>query len=180
MKLRLLIRIISIVFILSLIGCGGIKNDNKRSNVASLEDKSSNYERDGSMAKSEPFGQSGNAIARSLQEEKVLALPNIIYFNYDSAIISEEYDSVLESHSSYLVDNPSARAVLEGHTDERGTREYNLALGERRAMSIKKRLSIMGVKSNQIQIISFGEEKPETIEQSEDAYTLNRRVEIVY
>ena len=97
-----------------------------------------------------------------------------------NATVSSEFRQVLEAHAAYLTGNFTARVVLEGHTDERGTREYNLALGENRALSVKRQLSIMGVRDAQMDLVSFGEERPEMLGQGEEVFSLNRRVELVY
>jgi peptidoglycan-associated lipoprotein len=104
----------------------------------------------------------------------------VIYFDYDSAEISPADQDTLIAHAGFLVANPGAKVTLEGNTDERGSREYNIALGERRAESVKHILELNGVPSGQITVVSYGEEKPAAEGHSEAAWRLNRRVEIVY
>ncbi len=103
-----------------------------------------------------------------------------VYFDYDSAAIEGESRGVVEAHANYLVDNPSLNIVIEGHTDERGTREYNLALGERRANAVSRLMQALGVTPDRIQTISYGEERPVALEHGESAWSLNRRAEILY
>lgn len=103
-----------------------------------------------------------------------------IYFAYDSSELSEDDVEVVKHHGKYLALNSGASMRLEGHTDERGTREYNIALADRRAQSIKKLLLFQGASSSQITIISYGEEKPAAMGHDEDAWKLNRRAELVY
>ena len=103
-----------------------------------------------------------------------------IYFAYDSSEISEEDIEVIKHHGKYLALHADASLRLEGHTDERGTREYNVALADRRAQAIKKLLLYQGAGASQITIISYGEEKPAAMGHDEDAWRLNRRVELVY
>jgi peptidoglycan-associated lipoprotein len=103
-----------------------------------------------------------------------------IYFAYDSDQIRSEFESVLNAHARYLRSNGNARVVLQGHTDERGTREYNLALGERRANAVERFLNIQGVSPSQVEVVSYGEERPAARGQSEDAYAQNRRVSFAY
>ncbi len=103
-----------------------------------------------------------------------------IYFNFDSSDISAEDEEVIKHHGKYLALNSNARLRLEGHTDERGTREYNIALADRRAQSVKKLLLFQGASSSQITIISYGEEKPAAMGHDEEAWRLNRRAELVY
>lgn len=103
-----------------------------------------------------------------------------IYFAFDSSDISAEDEEVIKHHGKYLALNPDSRLRLEGHTDERGTREYNIALADRRAQSVKKLLLFQGASSSQITIISYGEEKPAALGHDEEAWRLNRRAELVY
>lgn len=104
----------------------------------------------------------------------------VIYFDFDSSKITNEQREVIDAHADFLSRNPDVEVVLEGHTDERGTREYNLALGERRAQAVEQLLQVQGVSTDQIQVISFGEERPAALEHDESAWRLNRRVEILY
>ncbi|MDH5377845.1 MAG: peptidoglycan-associated lipoprotein Pal [Gammaproteobacteria bacterium] len=105
---------------------------------------------------------------------------NIIYFDYDSANIRDEYKTILQGHADFLLANPKAAVVIEGHADERGTREYNLALGENRAFKVKQFLSLKGVQTSQIRTVSFGEEKPEVEAHDEASWSKNRRAVFVY
>ncbi|NOQ64751.1 MAG: peptidoglycan-associated lipoprotein Pal [Methyloprofundus sp.] len=103
-----------------------------------------------------------------------------IYFEYDSSQVLNEFLPVIEAHAQYMMTHPNQRIVLEGHSDERGTREYNIALAEQRAKSVFKMLQLIGVMNHQVNIVSYGEEKPASLEYNNDSYALNRRVEIVY
>lgn len=103
-----------------------------------------------------------------------------VYFEFDSADITPESRTIIEAHSRYLASNPRLNVVLEGHADERGTREYNLALGERRAIAVSRAMQALGVTGSRLQTVSYGEERPVAIEQNESAWTQNRRVEILY
>ncbi len=104
----------------------------------------------------------------------------IIYFEFDKSEILDEYGDVLTQHAFYLADNAQIQVRLEGHTDERGTREYNIGLGERRSQAVRQTLMIQGVAASQITTVSFGEERPAREGSNENAYARNRRVEIVY
>ncbi len=103
-----------------------------------------------------------------------------IFFDYDSTDIKLEYEELLAAHARNLVENPGARVRLEGHTDERGSREYNIGLGERRSQSVRRALLLQGAQDSQIVTVSFGEERPSEFGSSEEAWTKNRRVEIHY
>lgn len=104
----------------------------------------------------------------------------VFYFDFDKSVVRPAARDALAKHAQYLIANPEARAVLEGHTDERGTREYNMALGERRAKAVSRYLTIQGVPASQIETVSFGEEVPVAFGHDEKSWQLNRRVEIRY
>ena len=104
----------------------------------------------------------------------------IVYFSYDSAEILPESQTIISKNARALAGNRQVITQLEGHTDERGSREYNIALGERRANAVRQTMIAMGVSPQQIRIVSYGEERPAAAGQSEQSYALNRRVEIVY
>lgn len=104
----------------------------------------------------------------------------VIYFSYDSSAIDSRARAVLQSHANYLRQNPQAIVILEGHTDERGTRDYNIALGERRAYSVKNQFEALGVRSAQMRVLSYGEERPAVWGSDEQSYARNRRVVIIY
>ncbi|XOV87465.1 MAG: peptidoglycan-associated lipoprotein Pal [Pseudomonadota bacterium] len=108
------------------------------------------------------------------------ALQGLFYFDFDQAIVKRAGHAELNKHAQYLSANRSERVRLEGHADERGTREYNLALGERRANAVKAYLQAQGVMASQMEVISYGEEKPASDAHNESGWALNRRVEIVY
>lgn len=103
-----------------------------------------------------------------------------IYFEFDSSRIQSRFADAIAAHARYLAEHPDIRLRLEGHTDERGTREYNVALGERRAESVEKALVLGGAQASQLTTLSFGEERPAELGSSEAAYAKNRRVELIY
>jgi len=102
-----------------------------------------------------------------------------VYFELDSSDISTAGQGVIANFGKYLVKNPSAKVRLEGHTDERGSAEYNVALGERRAQSVSRELKALGVADGQLSVLSYGEERPAVSGSSEESWALNRRVELV-
>ena len=104
----------------------------------------------------------------------------VIYFGFDRSEIRPEFKDILNAHAAYLVANPQASIVLEGHCDERGTVEYNLALGERRANTVKRYLVVQGVNPSQLESVSFGEERPAMVGSDDSAWSKNRRTEINY
>ncbi|MGR6035323.1 MAG: peptidoglycan-associated lipoprotein Pal [Candidatus Nitrosoglobus sp.] len=104
----------------------------------------------------------------------------VFYFKFDSSEIQEDDRPSAEAHGGYLAKHPDVTVILEGHTDERGSREYNLALGERRADSVRRLILLMGASEDQVRVVSYGEERPAVDGHDEGAWQLNRRVEIIY
>jgi len=154
----------------------GCSNTNISGTGANVQDKSTVYKAKVRQYSSEN-GYKANGFAKGSETS---ALESVIYFEYDSAIVSREYDEILVKVSTHLINNPQVKIVIEGHTDERGTREYNLALGEERANSVLKQLRILGVPIQQMRSLSFGEENPSALGMESDILALNRRVEIIY
>lgn len=104
----------------------------------------------------------------------------IVYFDYDSYVIKPEFQPLIESHARFLKANNGRKIVIEGHTDERGGREYNLALGQRRSEALRRALNLLGVADSQVEAVSLGEEKPAEAGSDESAWSKNRRAEIAY
>jgi len=102
------------------------------------------------------------------------------YFSFDSSSIDDESRAIIEAHAAHLASRSAIKVRLEGNCDERGTREYNLALGERRAQAVEKLMRVLGVSADRVTSVSYGEEKPVALEHNESAWRQNRRVEIVY
>ena len=112
--------------------------------------------------------------------EQALLSRLVIYFEFDQSDIRSEFNDMLAAHGRYLADNPNSRLRLEGHADERGSREYNIGLGERRAQAVRRVLLLQGAASGQLSTVSFGEERPAAFSSDEESWALNRRVELVY
>lgn len=104
----------------------------------------------------------------------------IIYFDYDSYVIKPEFQSAVEAHAKYLAANKARKLAVEGHTDERGGREYNLALGQKRAEAVRRALGLLGVADAQVEAVSFGKEKPAAVGSDEESLAKNRRAELNY
>ncbi|MGE0332758.1 MAG: peptidoglycan-associated lipoprotein Pal [Ramlibacter sp.] len=104
----------------------------------------------------------------------------IVYFDYDSFVIKPEFQSLIESHARFLKAANGRKVVIEGHTDERGGREYNLALGQKRSEAVRRALGLLGVTDSQVEAVSFGKEKPAATGSTEAAMAQNRRAEIAY
>jgi peptidoglycan-associated lipoprotein len=142
----------------------------------------------------QPGGADGTNVARGTQSAVTpvetgtrpgdtmgpASVGRIVYFDYDSDAIKPEFQAMIETHARFLKGNGSRKVVVEGHTDERGGREYNLALGQRRAEAVRRSLGILGIGDNQVEAVSFGKEKPAVQGSDESAWSQNRRAEIAY
>ncbi len=115
-----------------------------------------------------------------LDDPDSILADRIIYFAFDSSDIPGRARTIVEAHAIYLAENPGAQVTLEGHADERGTREYNIALGEKRARAVRQLMAFLGAAGRQLDTVSYGEERPAVEGQDEESWQLNRRVEIVY
>ncbi|HET6395882.1 MAG TPA: peptidoglycan-associated lipoprotein Pal [Pseudoxanthomonas sp.] len=104
----------------------------------------------------------------------------VVYFDFDQDALKPEFQAIVACHAKYLVDRPSARITLQGNADERGSREYNIGLGERRGNAVNSAVQAAGGSASQLEVVSFGEERPVCTESGESCWAQNRRVEIVY
>ena len=118
--------------------------------------------------------------ARNFDNPESLLSKRVVYFDFDSSEVKPEYRSIVAAHASYATAHTSARITLEGHADERGTREYNLGLGERRGNAVNGVMSAGGARGDQLSVVSYGEERPICRVSDDDCWGQNRRVEIVY
>jgi peptidoglycan-associated lipoprotein len=163
-------------------GCTG--GEVVRDGDVPVEDRSIGAEQRDSGARVGGAVLGGEFAGRPVQE--LLNDPNTplskrtFYFEFNSAELSAEDRDALATHARFMNEVRDVTVVLEGHADERGSREYNLALGERRAKVIERVLTLQGVSPEQIQVISFGEERPQAFDHDEESYRLNRRVQLLY
>ena len=164
----------SLILALTLAGCAGEEAlepsaDDKRTGpaqTAPADDQS---------------GTKGTSLSDSERQRRAeLLAQRRVYFAFDSSTIDDEGRAVIEAHAAHLVANPQAKVTLEGNCDERGTREYNLALGERRAQAVERMMKVLGVAGSRIKTVSFGEEKTLCQEHNESCWRQNRRAEIAY
>jgi peptidoglycan-associated lipoprotein len=163
-----------------LAGCGSaVKLDS-----VPVEDKSgTTISQDGNAGQAGSVGKGNVAsvdVGKSAQQAALPTGPRIVYFDFDSFVIKPEFQSVIEAHARYIVADKGRKAAIEGHTDERGGREYNLALGQKRAEAVRRALGLLGVVDSQVEAVSFGKEKPAVQGSDEDAMAKNRRAEISY
>jgi len=135
---------------------------------------------DGSGAMTSAASQGADWYGDPLEDPNSLLANKVIYFDFDQSTIGMEYRDIVRAHAEYLAINPQVSVRLEGHADERGTREYNLGLGETRANAVRSIMMAEGVSDSQIVVVSYGEERAAAYENNEEAWALNRRVELVY
>ena len=171
-----------------LAGCGGdsatLPTDTSPSTVPGGNNSSaSNGSGAGGSANTTPFGSGGGLdVYRELPGPSAPGLLSslVVYFQFDQSGIDPEFNELLAAHGEYLANNGGVQVRLEGHTDERGTREYNIGLGEQRSQAVRRVLLLQGAATGQLSTVSYGEERPAAVGGEEEAYSLNRRVELVY
>ncbi|HMN21469.1 MAG TPA: peptidoglycan-associated lipoprotein Pal [Ottowia sp.] len=162
------------ILALALAGCGSnVKLDPEIAGGASATGGANGAAGQSSVAQVEAGSAQGDVAGP-------VGVGRIIYFDFDSFVVKPDYQPLVDQHARFLQANRSRNVVLEGHTDERGSREYNLALGQKRAEAVRRALTLVGASDNQIEAVSFGEEKPAVQGSDEEAYAQNRRVELRY
>lgn len=135
----------------------------------------------GSAVGSRPSGTTATAAASNpLKDPANVLSKRSVYFDFDSFVVKDEFRPIVEAHGRYLASNRNARMVVQGNTDERGSREYNIALGQKRADAVKRMMLVLGAQDAQIETVSFGKEKPKNPGHDEAAWAENRRGDIVY
>jgi len=179
--MKLIHRIVIVLVMAWLAGCsstGGTRNGDG----AAVEDHTGGGQEAPMEAAATPTGVSsyGDLSIKSLDDPNSPLSHRIIYFAFDSSEVAEQDRPLINAHAAFLVANPGVKVSVEGHTDERGAREYNIGLGDRRAQAVRRMLEFQGVSSAQITTISYGEEKPAVEGHDESAWSMNRRVELVY
>ena len=171
---------------LLLTACGGSESITKsQETVATVEDRSigegaNTYGVDGEGTQTHGTMDSAGFDISDLNNPDSPLSIRVIYFEYDSSTVLADYRPAVEAHAAYLAANPDTVITLEGHADERGSREYNLALGEKRANALKQQMVLLGAGADQITTVSYGEERPAEDGHNDEAYSLNRRAELVY
>lgn len=134
---------------------------------------------DGDSGDGTAMGAPMNALETLEQTDGTMSV-RIVYFEFDSAKLTSESIEILETHGNFVAANGEVTVRLEGHADERGSREYNIALGDRRAQSVRRVLLFQGASTDQVETVSYGEEQPAVTDHTEEAWSLNRRVELIY
>ena len=174
---------LAFVPVLFLIGCGtsGEVKDEGAAGSAGAADSSSSTTTSGVGAGADgTMDGTPGFEGDTLDDPNALVSKRVVYFDFDRSDIKDDFRAIVAAHGKYLAANSNAKVTLEGHADERGTREYNIALGERRIAAVVRILTLQGASSAQINSISYGEERPAALGHDEDAWGLNRRAEFIY
>jgi len=159
--------------------------DGSQSAAAGINDASTSGLNDGSGLSGSAMGggaggMGGNGLGPEFSDPNNPLSKQTVYFMLDSSQVQQDFVPIIAAHAQYLQGHSSQRMVLEGHGDERGSREYNIALGEQRAKSVASMMKAQGASESQLQVVSYGEEKPAAFGHDESSWELNRRVELVY
>ena len=151
----------------------------KTGSGAKIEDRAPGSPTDGSIQTITPDSPSGSTLA-ILKDPKSILSKRSVYFDFDSYVIKDEHKALVEAHGKFLREHPEIKMLIQGNADERGSREYNLALGQKRAEAVRKALTLLGAKDAQIEAVSLGEEKPKNAGHDEAAWAENRRGDMLY
>ncbi len=170
---------IAVASLLLLVACEGTMGTKEDAAAAAGTEKAGTATSTGA-AQAKPLVGSAVFQGHPLDDTKGVLSARIIYFDFDKSDIKKEFRATIEAHARYLANNSSASVILEGHADERGSREYNIGLGERRAKAVRRQMVLLGAAEAQLQTLSYGEERPAVEGHDESAWQLNRRVEINY
>ncbi len=154
--------------------------DKKTGDAAVVEDRSSEAGIDAADATASAVGGYSDLTIESLTDPSSPVAQRVIYFEFDSSEVAEQDRDFVAAHAAILAANPNLKVSIEGHGDERGSREYNIGLGEKRAQSVRRMMEFQGVLLSQMTTVSYGEEKSTVEGHDESAWSMNRRVELVY
>ena len=175
-------KIVFAVFVAAfLAGCASTPTEAPVEDKSSATDPAATSSTGASTSGTSTAGVGGTATgANPLKDPNNILYKRSIYFEFDSFAVSDQYKSIIEAHAKYLAANRNARIALQGHADERGSREYNIALGQKRADAVKRTMTLLGAQEAQIESVSYGKEKPKNPGHDESAWAENRRADIVY
>jgi peptidoglycan-associated lipoprotein len=172
---------LAIVPALFLIACGTsgeVKDEGAAGAAASTETSATTTGIDG-VADGQRDGTPGFE-GDPLDDPNAFVSKRVVYFDFDRSEVKDNFRAIVAAHGKYLASRPDSKVTIEGHADERGTREYNIALGERRIAAVTRILTLQGASSAQVDSISYGEERPAALGHDENAWSLNRRAEFIY
>jgi peptidoglycan-associated lipoprotein len=167
------------VILLSLVAACATTEQPKEQTRAAVEERTTGAKPSEGAGEAHPLVPTTTSVNPLTDPNNILSKRSVFY-DFDSDAIKSDYKPMIEAHAKYLEDHKSAKVFLQGNCDERGSREYNLALGQRRADGVRKMMSVLGVADGQMEAVSFGEEKPRATCHDESCWSQNRRTDIVY
>lgn len=173
------VKMMSVLFAGALLAACGTTSGVKTGGEATVDGQGGTGGQEGG-ASTTGLGSASPFSLQALNDPSSPVFKRVVYFEYDSAEVAAEDRETVAAHAKLLAANPGVMVTLEGHADERGSREYNIGLGDRRAHAVRKLLELQGASANQVRSVSYGEERPATEGHEELAWRLNRRVELVY
>ena len=162
--------LLSAIMVLFLAACSTTPKDDADSKGTGSSSSSSDVSADGAITETQ-----GTGVVSGSQEDLIVNVGDRVFFDYDSSELDADAQELLQDQVAWLKQHSNVSVIIEGHCDERGTREYNLALGEKRAQSVKNYMTSMGISSSQISTISFGKERPAVVGSNDGAWSQNRR-----
>jgi peptidoglycan-associated lipoprotein len=185
MRFNNIVKCLAIALPLTVLSACSSNSDSDENSQVDTNAQVTQNEIDAKKAEAEAVKVTAAKRAAEIEEQKrqelaTLRSEHIVYFDFDVSNVNQQYSAVLDAHAKFLNANSDVKVLVEGHADERGTPEYNIALGERRAKSVVTYLENMGVSANQLTVVSYGEEKPMVKDRSENAFAKNRRAVLVY
>ncbi len=161
----------------------GLKEEEKTAEAAAVEERAAATaaeEEAAEAARARAMEEAAGFRGHPLDDPENPLAKRVVYFDFDRSEVKDEFRATVEAHAGYLADHSGASITLEGHADERGSREYNIALGERRANAVRRLMVLLGASGDQIRTLSYGEERPAVEGHDESAWRYNRRAEIIY
>jgi peptidoglycan-associated lipoprotein len=177
---RIYLAITTIFTVVLLLGCAASQGPSGNQGQTPANQGGQNIQNEGQTPSNGQGALSGAGPLAGQSGDGSGVIKRVIYFDFDSSEVKPEYRPIIEAHARFLRENPNVVSILEGHTDEQGSREYNVALGSRRAETVRQLMSLYGITLQQLHTLSYGEERPAVAGSDEASYAQNRRVEIVY
>ena len=176
--MRIVVAIPALILAL-LAGCSSTPMTSEQTGAA-VEDRTAASVETPQVQTVTPSADAGGSNVSALEDPNSPLSQRSIFFDYDSFVLRGEFQPLVEVHADFLLDNPQMRMLIQGNADERGSREYNLALGQKRSDAVRRALTLLGVPETQIESVSLGEEKPRCMDSVEDCWAQNRRADVLY
>ena len=176
MRVILIAAVTATLAVLNLAGCSTTSTTDEAQKPAPVQDAAPAPAPGATPGTVAPRTAGGNP----LKDPNSILSKRSVYFDFDKFEVKDEYRPLVEAHAKYLRENPGTKILIQGNADERGSREYNVGLGQRRSDTVKRMMTLLGARESQIESVSLGEEKPACVEHTEDCYAKNRRDDMLY